>query len=176
MEDAPVGACILYAVSCNLSDNDLAQRHEILLRTGGLSADDEDKEPDGEGGDAEGADDEPEQGTGSTVKLRPWHQRKRKAMGYDADGRPAPLIDQVHRLMHLWKAGDVVKVDDYLDARGLRKNTLFLHLLQALIELAGEATEERVILENISNHVAARGVAPVRSRPLPGLGQEADDE
>ena len=38
LDDAPVGACILYAVSCNLSDNDLANRHEILLRTGGLSA------------------------------------------------------------------------------------------------------------------------------------------
>ena len=82
------------------------------------------------------ADAEPEEGTGSTVKLRPWHQRKRKTMGYDDEGRPAPLIDQVHRLMHLWKLGDVVKVDDYLDARGLRKNALFLQLLQALIELA----------------------------------------
>ena len=38
MEDAPIGACILYAVSCNLSDNDLANRHELLLRTGGLAA------------------------------------------------------------------------------------------------------------------------------------------
>ena len=57
-------------------------------------------------------------------------------MGYDAEGHPAPLIDQVHRLMHLWKTGDVAKVDDYLDSRGLRKNALFLHLLQALIELS----------------------------------------
>lgn len=97
-------------------------------------------------------------------------------MGYDAEGRPTPLIDQVHRPMHLWKAGDVVKVDDYLDARGLRKNTLFLHLLQALIELAGEATEERVILENISNHLVARGVAPVRPRTLPGLAAGPDEE
>ena len=122
------------------------------------------------------ADADPEEGTGSTVKLRPWHQRKRKTMGYDAEGRPAPLIDQVHRLMHLWKAGDVVKVDDYLDARGLRKNALFLQLLQALIELAGEGTDERVILENLSNHLAARGVAPVRSHTLPGLGVDSGEE
>ena len=27
-------------------------------------------------------------------------------MGYTADGKPAPLIDQMHRLMHLWKMGD----------------------------------------------------------------------
>ena len=170
MEDAPAGACILYAVSCNLSDNDLTSRHEILLRTGGLSveAEDEDEavaEADGED-DAAATEAEPQEGTGSTVKLRPWHQRKRKAMGYDAEGRPASLIDQVHRLMHLWKAGDVAKVDDYLDARGLRKNALFLQLLQALIELAGEGTDERVVLENISNHLAARGVAPARPGSL----------
>jgi adenine-specific DNA methylase len=173
MEDAPIGACILYAVSCNLSDNDLASRHEILLRTGGLSADDAD-ETDGDDEEGSDTDTEPEEGTGSTVKLRPWHQRKRKTMGYDAEGRPAPLIDQVHRLMHLWKAGDVVKVDDYLDARGLRKHALFLQLLQALIELSGKGPEEkvlfksdeRVILENISNHIAALGVAPARSASL----------
>ena len=176
MGDAPVGACILYAVSCNLSDNDLTNRHEFLLRTGGLAAAaaEDDGEPDDEGEEPD-ADAEPEEGTGSTVKLRPWNQRKRKSMGYDEDGRPAPLIDQVHRLMLLWKLGDVVKVDDYLDARGLRKNALFLQLLQALIELAGEGTDERVILENLSNHVAGRGVAPVRSRTLPGLGDEPEE-
>ncbi len=132
VSDAPVGPCILYAISCNLSDRDLADRFEILLRTGGLSSADEHDEVDEEETDA---DAEPEEGTGSIVKLRPWHQRKRKMMGYDAEGHPAPLIDQVHRLMHLWKTGDVAKVDDYLDSRGLRKNALFLYLLQALIEL-----------------------------------------
>ena len=178
LDDAPVGACILYAVSCNLSDNDLTNRYDILLRTGGLAAaaaaDDGDE--DAEDAEVADADADPEEGTGSTVKLRPWHQRKRKTLGYDAEGRPAPLIDQVHRLMHLWKAGDVDKVDDYLDSRGLRKNALFLQLLQALIELAGEGTDERVILENISNHLAARGVAPVRSHTLPGLGADSGEE
>ena len=61
-----------------------------------------------------------------------WHQRKRKQLGHDATGgAPLPLIDQVHRLMHLWKAGDVVKVDEYLDAEALPRNALFLQLLQA---------------------------------------------
>ncbi len=164
MNDAPVGACILYAVSCNLSDNDLANRHEILLRTGGLIAPEEGDEV----ADAEvepDADAEPEEGTGSVVKLRPWHQRKRKAMGYDAEGHPAPLIDQVHRLMHLWKAGDVIKVDEYLDARGLKRNALFHQLLQALIELAGEGTEERAVLESVSNHLVARGGSTKQIQP-----------
>jgi hypothetical protein len=70
-----------------------------------------------------------------------------------------PLIDQVHRLMHLWKAGDVNEVDAYLDARALRKNRIFHHLLQALIELADAGSDERAILESLSNHVAAPGIA-----------------
>jgi putative DNA methylase len=82
-------------------------------------------------------------------------------LGLEAPGgRPVPLIDQAHRLMHLWKAGDQNKVDDYLDARGLKRNALFAHLLQALIELAGReqrGSEEHAILESLSNHIAARG-------------------
>ena len=87
-------------------------------------------------------------------------------MGYDAEGRPAPLIDQIHRLMHLWKAGDVVKVDEYLDDRGLRRNALFHQLLQALIELSGEGGEERALLECVSNHVSARGMDKPAERTL----------
>ena len=59
--------------------------------------------------------------------------------------------------MHLWRAGDQSKVDDYLDTRGLQRNAQFSQLLQALIELADADSEERSILEAISNHVASRG-------------------
>jgi putative DNA methylase len=156
MNDAPIGACILYAVSCGLSDGALADHFDILSRTGGQTPieGDEDEES------VEDEDGEPEEGTGSRVKLKPWHQRHRKSLGYEAPGGPSvPLIDQVHRLMHLWKAGDVIKVDEYLDARGLRRNALFHQFLQALIELASPGAEERSLLESISNHVAARGVS-----------------
>ena len=108
MDDAPIGACILYAISCGLSDHDLADRQEILQKTGGQAEpeDEEAAEP-----AAEDANGEAEEGTGSKVRLRPWNRRIRKSMGYDGDGgtaagKPAPLIDQVHRMMHLWKAGD----------------------------------------------------------------------
>ena len=57
--------------------------------------------------------------------------------------------------MHLWRAGDQVKVDDYLDTRGLQRNALFNQILQALIELADAGSDERSILEALSNHVAA---------------------
>ncbi|MFZ0890368.1 MAG: DUF1156 domain-containing protein [Candidatus Binataceae bacterium] len=157
MDDAPIGACILYAISCGLSDHDLAERYEILQRTGGQSEPEDDGEEESATETAEGA----EEGTGSKVRLRPWNKRIRKSMGYDGDAgaaaaKPAPLIDQVHRLMHLWRAGDLIKVDEYLDSRGLRRSAIFHQLLQALIELAPAATEERSLLESISNHVVAR--------------------
>jgi putative DNA methylase len=156
MNHAPIGACILYAVSCGLSDGALADQFDILIRTGGQTPVEEDDDEDS----VEDEDGESEEGTGSRVKLKPWHQRHRKNMGYEAPGGPSiPLIDQVHRLMHLWKAGDVIKVDEYLDTRGLRRNALFHQLLQALIELASPGVEERSLLESISNHVAARGVS-----------------
>jgi adenine-specific DNA methylase len=171
--EAPVGPCILYAISCNLSDSALAQQHDILIRTGGLTnvGDDDDPGDGDEPSDDEGMDDigdEPEEGSGSKVKLKPWNQRKGKQLGYESPGgRPAPLIDQVHRLMHLWKAGDVAKVDEYLDARGLRRNALFHQLLQALIELAPAGSEERSLLESISNHVAALGVKAASHPMIP---------
>jgi putative DNA methylase len=167
LEDAPIGACILYAVSCGLSDTALADQFNVLARTGGKSSSDDDDEETDES--AEDAETEAEEGSGSKVKLKPWQQRKHKGMGYEAPaGRPISLIDQVHRLMHLWKAGDVVKVDDYLDDRALRRNALFQQLLQALIELAPAGSEERAMLESISNHIAGRGIdTELKQIPIP---------
>jgi adenine-specific DNA methylase len=160
-EDVPAGACILYAVSCGLSDRELVDQYDLLVRTGGQEPDEEDEEEttaEENGGIKEG--------TGSKVRLKPWQKRLRKTLGLDAGGRPAPLIDQVHRLMHLWKAGDAVKVDEYLDQRGLRRHRLFHQLLQALIELAPPGSDERSLLESISNHITARGVAPAKEQEL----------
>jgi putative DNA methylase len=87
-------------------------------------------------------------------------------MGYEAiGGRPVPLIDQIHRLMSLWKAGEVAEVDDYIDSRGLRRSELFKTILQAIIELAEAGSEERSLLESISNYVASgtRGTGGRRS-------------
>jgi hypothetical protein len=65
------------------------------------------------------------------------------------------MIDQVHHLMHLWKAGDVIEVNRYLDERELRHSRLFPQVLQALVELAEK--EERTILESLMNHVGKLG-------------------
>ena len=101
---------------------------------------------------------EGENGGGTKVRLKAWSQRRGRNLGLEAPGgRPAPLIDQVHRLMHLWRAGDQVRVNEYLDSRGLQRNTLFHQLLQALIELALAGSDERAILEALSNHAAVHG-------------------
>jgi putative DNA methylase len=149
LESAPIGPCILYAVSCNLSDSLLLGKCDLLVRTGGQSKDEDEDEEDDE--EEKG---EEEEGTSSTVKLKPWSQRK--FAGLESAGLTSPLIDKVHRLMHLWRAGDVLKVDEYLDLHGLGYNTLFGQLLQALIELAPAQSDERALLEKISNHVAER--------------------
>ncbi len=131
--EAPIGACILYAMSCSLTDRELTGRFDLLTRIGvGVAAE-------------EDADDSEEEGASSRtkVKLKAWSQRHRKSLGPEADGRPAPLIDQIHRLMRFWKAGDAVKVDECLDARALRRNSLLARLLKALIELSSADGEER---------------------------------
>jgi hypothetical protein len=193
LDEAPAGACILYAVSCNLSDRDLVDAFDLLAPSGGTSDGEEEEE-------AEVDDDaEMAEGTSSTFKLKPWNKRKRPGMGYDpvvdspkarmdaAQGklfdeaapekprtRIIPLIDQIHRLMHLWKAGDVVKVDEYMNSKGLRTNALFAPVLQALIEMADGGSEERAILESLSNHVQGRGVRAAYQAELPGAGSPAE--
>ena len=175
LNDAPAGPCILYAVSCGLSDKDLADRFDLLARRGGKAQEESDEE-ETEEGETEA------EGTGSSFRIKAWSQRKNPRMGYDpaTDSsaeklplfpdmerevqpiREIPLIDQVHRLMHLWKNGDVSKVNEYLDLRGARRNPLFHQLLQALIELAPVGSEERSLLESISNHVGGKQAAAQR--------------
>lgn len=166
LNQAPIGACILYATACGLSDADLERTWNLLTHAGGAAAAiDEDDEEDGE--DADG-DAEPEEasGGGSKVKLKPWNQRKHKSLGYDApEGKAIPLIDRIHRVMHLWRDGDVHKVDEYLDEHALRRSELFQRVVQSLIELSTDS--ERSLLESISNHIGAKGAVPDRGRALP---------
>ena len=163
MEAAPVGACILYALSCNLSDSALVGQHDLLSQSGKGASTDEDEVQDEES-EAAG-------GSGAKLKLKTWQRRKGHNLGIEGTGgRPAPLIDQVHRLMHLWRAGDQAKVNEYLDTRGLQRSVLFSQILQALIELADADSDERSVLEAISNHIASRGDvrAPRQQRLLMG--------
>src|SRR5207247_5567979 len=70
MESAPIGPCILYAVSCNLSDGLLLSSIGLLVGSGGQSKD-VDEEERIEGEEASGGESEGELvGTRSTVKLK----------------------------------------------------------------------------------------------------------
>jgi hypothetical protein len=163
LKDAPAGACILYAVSCNLSEGQLADQYEILGRGKGTVAEEENEDAEAD----EGAEEVETIGGGGTFRLRAWSHRKHRMLGLDTEGgRAAPLIDQVHKLMHLWKGGDVNKINEYLDSRGLRRSPIFAQLLQALIELAPQGDEERSILESLSNHVRSLGAAAQGALPV----------
>lgn len=118
-EEAPVGACILYAMSCGLNDSDLWGRYDLV------------------------------DSSGNEAQLKSWKDRD-NLKDAKASAEP-PLIDQVHRLMHLWKNGDQESVDRFIESQGLGRHVLFQKVLQALIELASNG--ERSILESISNHL-----------------------
>ena len=155
VDDAPVGACILYATACGLSDQQLARDWDVLAKSGSDSAASAGDDSETSSDDAEPVEDS---GSGSNVKLKAWNRRRGRSMGYEAPGgRQVPLIDRIHRLMHLWKAGDVHKVDEYLDEHGLRRHELFKRVLQSLIELAKPGSDERSLLESLSNHIGAKG-------------------
>ena len=159
MSAAPVGACILYALSCNLSDRELSDRFDILARPGRARG--------GDGNDDEAGDEDTGTG-GDKVRLKTWSQRRGRNLGIETPGaRPVPTIDRVHKLMHLWRAGDQTKVDSCLDSAGLARDALFARVLQALVELAETGSDERAILESLSNHSAARaGLAPPRQTAM----------
>jgi adenine-specific DNA methylase len=158
LKEASAGPCILYMVSCGLSERELVEQYDLLARGGKSEPEAVNVEP-GEGEDKEEAE-AATSGGGGKFKLRLWSARRHRSLGEDsAGGRPAPLINQVHKLMHLWKAGDVAKVNDYLDRRGLRHSHVFAQLIQALIEKSRDErqSDECSLLERLANHLRAVG-------------------
>ncbi len=154
LDDAPAGACILYAVSCGLSDRELVATWDLLVPKGGGDTDDDEEDAADDADDA----DEVSEGSGSRFRLKTWAQRIRPSLGLEAPGgRPVPLIDRLHRLLRLWKDGDAMKVDEFLDSCALRRSELFHRLVQSLIELSPRGSEEKTLLESLSNHIGARG-------------------
>jgi hypothetical protein len=110
--------------------------------------------------------------------LLPWSKRTHKTLGEVApQGGPIPIIDMIHRLMQLWKAGDQRELNGYIIEHSLQDDR-FLQVLQAIIELPDNMdahnSHDRSILESISNHITGGGVkaAPVQGpkwtpQPLP---------
>ena len=139
---APAGACILYALSCNLSDSRLAGRADLLVRSG---------QAESASGDVSGA---VAGGSGGGFRLKAWARRVGRDLGEpSADCHAPPLVDCLHKLMRLWRSGEQSDVDAYLDARGLWDSEIFSRVVQAIIELADRNSEERSVLETIQNHI-----------------------
>lgn len=161
VQPASGGASILYALSCNLSDSELAGRLDILARGGKRRSARDDEE------------DEATETGGGEVRLKVWNRRRGQSLGEpSSDGTPPPLIDCLHKLMQLWKVGDRRRVDGYLEQRGLWRHELFARLTQAVLELAERGTEERSILESIQNHLRGANVGSSRQHAL-HLGNHA---
>ncbi len=152
LHPASGGVSILYALSCNVSDSDLAGRLDVLARGGNRQSAQE-----------EGDGDETAAASGGEVRLKAWNRRRGQSLGEpSSDGAPPPLIDCLHKLMQLWKAGDRRRVDGYLERRGLWRHELFARFTQAVLELAEGGSEERSILESIQNHLRATDADPSR--------------
>lgn len=158
-ETAPIGACILYAISCGTTDTRLAGAADILVKPNkkqSLGEDDESDDPEGD-----------DKKKSNMVRLKRFNERTKKDLGEREEGEPMPpLIDRVHRLMLLWKAGDQDDVNEYVADMGLQHDRLFLQLMQALVELSRDkAPDESQILEAAMNHLKRNGniQAPTRT-------------
>ena len=161
LEPAPAGACILYALSCGLSDSDLAGRLDLLSRKQGRGEGEDEGEDEGrEGGPS----------SGDKARLKQWNRRRRDVGRPGADGSPPPLVDCVHQAMRLWEDGDRGRVDAYLNERGLPHNELFRRVVQAVLELAEKGSDERRILESLQQHEPSdAAAAPLTSTRPRGL-------
>jgi hypothetical protein len=163
LKEAPASSCILYAISCNLSERELISQYDILAKSNNAlrsdSVTDSDTDNDNDQGEAEENSDASSGGS-SKFKLKKWNARKHRFLGVEtASKQTIPLIDQIHKLMQLWVEGDVVKVNNYLDACGLRNNRMFVQVIQALIEQSRveNSADERSMLERLQNHLKSLG-------------------
>ena len=123
--DAPVGECILLAQGYGLSLDDLtAARIGILKKAS----------------------------SGGALRLLGYSDRGSDRVGQPHSSGGLPMIDMLHRIMNLWDAGAQAEISGYLTEHGLRENPLFRSVVQALIEMSPQGSDERSRLEAIINY------------------------
>jgi adenine-specific DNA methylase len=137
LDPAPAGECILLSQGYNLDLNELRGNRGILAK-GKRSSSDEDDESDGDGESG---------GGGSDLRLLGWDERKRDDLGLPHTSGGLPLIDALHRMLHLWSAGDTNRLRAYTDEQGLKQNELFWTIAQAVLEMSDPKSRERTLLE-----------------------------
>ena len=123
--DAPVGECILLVQGYGLSLDDLTATRIGILRKAS---------------------------SGSALRLLGFTERSSDRVGQPHPNGGLPVIDMLHRIMNLWKAGDKTQIGAYLTEHGLREDALFKSVVQALIEMSPQGSEERSRLEAIISY------------------------
>lgn len=118
LEAAPVGECILLSQGYGIDLNELRSDRGYIRKA-----------------------------SGSDIRLAKWDERERSDLGELHPSGGLPLVDMLHRLMHLWAAGSLDKLNGYAAERGLRQNDLFWAVAQAILEMADAKSRERTLLE-----------------------------
>ncbi len=140
LESAPAGECLLLLQGYNL---ELA----ALRKPRGLLAHGK-KTRSGEDGDAAG-DEEEDSGRSSDLRLLSWDERKRDGLGMLHPSGGLPFIDVLHRMMHLWSAGETETLHEYAREQGFSQSELFWTVAQAVLEMSEPKSRERSLLEAI---------------------------
>lgn len=144
LTDAPVGECILFTQGYGIDLNDLRSDRGYISK-----------------------------GSGNDVRLAKWDERVRDDLGQPHPSGGLPIIDSLHRLMHLWAAGTLDRFNQYVAEHGLRQNELFWAVGQAVLEMAEPKSRERTLLEAI---VAwGRGKSPEEHSTQETLLSEVND-
>ena len=120
LEPAPVGECILLSQGHSLDLDDLRGERGLIQNA-----------------------------TGSNVRLTKWDERTRTDLGEPHPTGGLPIIDALHRMVHLWHNGSLDQLNSYAAEKGLRQNELFWAVAQAILEMAPAHSRERKLLEAI---------------------------
>ncbi len=123
--DAPVGECILLAQGYGIPLDELRNRRDGFLKKAA---------------------------SGNALKLHGYTERDATRVGYTHTLGQVPIIDVIHRLMLLWDANERAELNDYFIDSGLAENEVFKPVVQALIEMSPEGSNERALLETLLNY------------------------
>ena len=120
LERSPVGESILLSQGYGLDLNDLRGPRGLLTKA-----------------------------SGSDLRLAKWDERHRDDLGEPHPSGGLPMIDMLHRLLHLWAVGNLDALNTYAAEKGLRHNDLFWAVAQAVLEMATVKSRERTLLEAV---------------------------
>ena len=129
MGEAPVGECILLAQGYGVSLNDLTAARTGILKKAS---------------------------SGSVLRLLGHADRRPDRVGQRHASGALPIIDMIHRIVNLWTSGEGAQMNAYFTEHGLQENVLFKSVVQVLIEMNSQNSDERSLLETIISYRPSR--------------------